>query len=83
MLDVSRLRELAVSDAGFVFDPVTGHTFNVNQTALAVLRALKEGHAPEAVVASVRDGFELEPEDDVQRDVDEFIARLRDQGLVK
>ena len=83
MLDVSRLRELAVSDAGFVFDPVTGHTFNVNQTALAVLRALKEGHASEAVVASVRDGFELEPEDDVQRDVDEFIARLRDQGLVK
>ena len=46
MSNTERLRELAISDAGFVFDPLTGHTYNVNATALAALRALKEGATP-------------------------------------
>ena len=83
MLDVSRLRELAISDAGFVFDPLTGHTYNVNDTALAVLRALKAGDAPEAVAERLGESFDLDPDDDVPRDLDEFIARLREQGLVR
>jgi hypothetical protein len=28
---------LAISDTGFVFDPTTGHTYNVNGTALVML----------------------------------------------
>ena len=37
------LRDLAVSDTGFVFDPYSGATFSVNPTGLVILRALQQG----------------------------------------
>jgi PqqD family protein of HPr-rel-A system len=83
MLDTSRLRDLAISDAGFVFDPTTGHTYNINPTALVVLQALKAGDAPDAVAARLDELFDAEPEADVARDVNEFVSRLREHGLVK
>ena len=82
-LDTNRLRDLAVSDAGFVFDPLSGHTFTVNSTGLAALRALKEGRTPEAVAEALRGAFELEGDEDLARDLDEFVARLREHGLVR
>jgi PqqD family protein of HPr-rel-A system len=83
VLDVSRLRDLAISDSGFIFDPQTGYTYSVNDTALAVVRLLKAGEPPAAVVARLGDAFDVEPEEDLARDVDEFVARLREQGLVR
>ncbi|MCU0690018.1 MAG: HPr-rel-A system PqqD family peptide chaperone [Polyangiaceae bacterium] len=82
MLDPSRLRNLAISESGFLFDPVTGHTFNVNATGLAVIQALKAGKSESDIVAHLRDGFEQEGGEDVARDLEEFMARLREQGLV-
>ena len=83
MLDTSRLRDLAVSDAGFVFDPTTGHTYNLNPTAVVVLSALKAGETPEQIVARLADTFDAEPEADLARDVAEFVTRLRENGLVR
>ena len=83
MPDVSRLRELAISDAGFVFDPLSGRTYNLNDTALTMLLAIKAGEPAGAIVARVRDQFELEPEDDVARDLEEFLSRLREHDLVR
>lgn len=83
MPDTSRLHTLAVSDSGFAFDPATGHTYNLNATALAVLQGLKAGLAPEAITAQLHDSFDAEPEADVARDVAEFLQQLRQHGLVK
>ena len=83
MDNTDRLRELAISDAGFVFDPLTGHTYNVNSTALTALRALKEGASPEAIIAQLRDDFDSDPETDIARDVYDLLSRLREHGLVK
>ena len=83
IIDVSRLRDLALNDLGFVFDPLTGHTFTVNATGLAVMRALKQSPALEAALSLVAAAFEIDAGDDLARDVDEFLARLREQGLVR
>jgi PqqD family protein of HPr-rel-A system len=83
MQNEARLRELAISDAGFVFDPLTGHTYNTNPTALAALRALKEGATPEAVIADLRERFEADADDDIARDVYDLLSRLREHGLIK
>mgnify|MGYP001332519393 CR=1 FL=1 len=83
MQNSERLRELAISDAGFMFDPLTGHTYNVNSTALAALRALKEGASPEAVIAELQTAFETDADHDVARDVYDLLSRLREHGLVK
>jgi hypothetical protein len=81
--DLSRLHELAVSDSGFALDPRTGHTFTLNETGLAVLRLLKEGLAPERIVEQIETGFEIDPGENVRRDVDDFIVNLRGLGLVR
>jgi PqqD family protein of HPr-rel-A system len=83
MLDTSRLRDLAISDAGFVFNPTTGHTYNINPTAHQILNALKAGDTEEQIVEQLQDTFDSEPESDLARDVSEFLSRLREHGLVK
>jgi PqqD family protein of HPr-rel-A system len=77
------LRDLALSDSGFVFDPMTGHSFTVNATGLCVLQGLKEGKAPEEIVKRLSDGFELEAGEDAGRDLQDFIVQLRECGLVR
>lgn len=81
MSDTNRLKELALSETGFVFDPYSGATFTVNATGLAVLQALKEGLARSAVSARLRERFELHGED-VERDVVDFFELLAQQGLL-
>ena len=83
MLDVSRLRELAVNQSGFAFDPSTGHTYNLNATGLAIMEMLKEGETLEQVVARLLESFEPDPESDIARDVQDFVRQLSEQGLVK
>ena len=83
MLDTSRLRDLCLSDTGFAFDPLTGYTFTVNATGLAVLSGLKAGCSPDEIAGGLGDAFEFEGGEDLGRDVADFLTRLREQGLVK
>jgi predicted Rdx family selenoprotein len=80
----TRLAELAISDTGFIFDPGTGATFNVNATGLIALTALREGVDPgdtATLTARVRDRFPSAPPD-VGDHVSEFVRTLRQLGLV-
>ena len=78
-----RLRELALSDSGFVFDPMTGHTFTVNGSGLFILRLLKDGLDEAEVAGRLAEEFALESDEDPQRDIQDFIAQLRECGLTK
>jgi PqqD family protein of HPr-rel-A system len=82
-IEAPRLRELALSDSGFVFDPLTGHTFTVNPSGLCILRLLKDGVEESQVVARLTEQFELDPGEDPVRDVQDFILQLRECGLSK
>jgi hypothetical protein len=80
----SRLAELAISDTGFIFDPGTGATFNVNATGLIALSALREGvDAADTgeIAARVRERFPSAPAD-VGEHVSDFVRTLRQMGLV-
>jgi len=77
----SMLENLAVSDSGFVFDPMSGATFTVNTSGLVVLNALREGLSLDETVARVRERFEGAGAD-ARDDVLDFVARLRQHGLV-
>lgn len=77
----TELRELAISDTGFVFDPRTGSTFTVNGTGLLVLQGLREGQAVEAIVERLAGRFGR-PRAELSRDVGEFIRLLEQHALV-
>ena len=76
------LRDLAISDSGFVFDPCSGATFTLNAAGLAVLLALREGLSLSGIVARLGERFEsTSPE--AREDVLDFVQMLRPHGLVQ
>ena len=80
----TRLAELAISDSGFIFDPGTGATFNVNATGLIALIALREGvdaGDTAELAARVRARFPSSPPD-VGEHVSDFVRNLRQMGLL-
>ena len=78
---LAKLKDLAVSETGFIFDPHTGATYTTNGSGVAILRGLQEGLDRDAVIARLRGGFEV-AEADLDRDIDEFIQILRENALV-
>lgn len=75
-----RLRDLAVSESGFVFDPYSGQTYSLNPTARLVLDALRRGAGPEEAERALREAFAVGEGDDLARDVREFLQQAREQG---
>ena len=70
------LRRLAVSESGFVFDPVSGHHFTVNETGLEILRQLqKEQDLPELLALLAKE-YSVSTRE-LERDVVEFAGMLR------
>jgi PqqD family protein of HPr-rel-A system len=78
----SRLKDLALSETGFVFDPYSGSTFTVNATGLAILQAIRDGLDRVATSARLRERFELRGEENVESDVADFVQMLGQNGLV-
>ena len=77
-----RLKDVAASDSGFIFDPFTGLTFTVNPTAHHILDALKAGDDRHAIMEGLREAFDTIDSDDLERDLREFMLLLREQGLI-
>jgi len=78
---VQRLRDLAVSESGFVFDPISGSTFNTNATGRLVLEGMRDERSREDIKARIRDEFEVR-DGDLDRDLDEFVFLVREGGLL-
>jgi hypothetical protein len=78
-----RLRDLALSDSGFVFDPLTGHTFTVNLTGQLALRCLKDGLSAEDTAHRISEEFAVDQDEDLVRDLRDFVLQLRECGLAQ
>ncbi len=71
------LRRLAVSESGFVFDPVSGHNFTVNDTGLVILRRLQHDQDFPRLLNELQKEFDAEPSE-IERDIIEFVGMLRE-----
>ena len=79
--DAHRLKELAISETGLVFDPSTGSIFTANTTGVAILTALKEGKEPAQIKALLVEEFEVN-ENTAELDIQDFLTQLSSTGLV-
>ncbi|MDP2751735.1 MAG: PqqD family protein [Rhodocyclaceae bacterium] len=70
------LRRLALSESGFVFDPVSGNSFTVNETGLTLLRLLQRETDLPALITALTEDYDIAP-DKVDRDLIEFSSSLR------
>lgn len=76
------LRGLAVSETGFIFDPGTGMTFQVNPTGRFVLQKLREGLPTRRIEEALQGAFEVDGED-LKRDIAEFVLMLKESELLR
>jgi hypothetical protein len=51
---------LSIQDNGFVFDPVTGESYTLNQIGLEMLRFLVQGQSKEEIRHYYLDHYELD-----------------------
>ena len=78
---MQRLKDLAISESGFIFDPYTGSTFTTNSTGRLILNLLKEGKSGGEVRFALSQQFEV-GEADLPRDIEEFVSLLRENHLL-
>jgi PqqD family protein of HPr-rel-A system len=75
-----RLKNLALSDTGFLFDPTTGNTYTLNETGILVLNELKSGKSKSEIVQLLVRDYEVE-EDEATRDITDLLIQLQELGL--
>ncbi len=78
---MERLKQLAINDEGFIFDPSTGESFTTNKTGLFILNLLKEGKSQEEIVESLVSEYSVDRET-AERDVIDFLERLRSYNIL-
>ena len=80
-MDYNKLKQLAISDSGFIFNPLSGDTYNVNKTGVFIISELKNEGTLEKVIGRLQEEFEVN-KFDAQRDLEAFINQLETYGLV-
>jgi len=76
----ARLKDLAISDSGFVFDPFSGGTFTLNETGRTVLQGLRDGLTESEIVDRLHADFDaVTPK--VEEDVRDFLRTMTEYGL--
>ncbi len=69
------LKRLAVSESGFIFDPVSGLSFTLSLTALFLLEQMRQGQNQEQLLTAIQHHYEVEPHE-AERDLHGFIKAL-------
>ncbi len=81
MMKVDKIHQLAMSDNGFVFDPLTGYSYNVNETGRFILKCMNEGKNKDEIIHCLLEEFEVEL-DLAENDMNYFISQLSVYQLI-
>jgi len=73
-------KNIAVSETGFIFNPLTGDSFSVNETGLFVLQKLKEEANEETILKAFQQEFELD-RNTAEIDLNDFLSMLKSYQL--
>jgi hypothetical protein len=69
------LGRLALNESGFVFDPVTGKSFTVNETGMALLRLMRHKDNLKDLLKAVEADYQVDTRE-AERDILEFSAHI-------
>lgn len=75
-------KNIAVSETGFLFDPNTGESYNLNKTGQFIVKLLAEKMSEEQVMNAVMEKYEIEPIA-YQRYMDDFSVMLKQFGIIE
>lgn len=72
---------IAISDSGFVFHPVTGETFTLNPIGKEILTQIQKGISLEKITIEITEKFDVE-KNVVERDLEDFLSQLKNFGVI-
>ena len=53
-------KDVAMSESGFLFDPATGSSFNLNPTGVQIVKAFQEGKSTDEVAVMLVERYGIE-----------------------
>lgn len=74
------LKNLALSDTGFVFNPGTGDSFSVNPIGLSILRDLKDALSEDDIKKRLLEQYNTDAET-IEKDLYDFMKMLEQLQL--
>lgn len=78
-----RLRNnIAVSDTGFLFNPTTGESYNVNPLGTEIINLMKEGKSNADITKILADKYQIE-EPTIEKDLMDFHNMLVQYNLIE
>lgn len=80
-MEVTTLKNLAISDTGFIFDPFSGKTFTVNEVGMVIIQSLKNGEDVAFIQNKIMEEFDTTL-DQLDRDISDFLIQLKEQSLI-
>ena len=75
-------KNIAISETGFIFNPLTGDSFSGNETGLFVLHMLQEGKETESILERFRERFDLD-KNSAEMDLGDFFTMLKSYQLTE
>ena len=70
------LQRLAINESGFVFDPVSGRSFTVNESGFALINLMRHETNIDSLIKQLINDWNIEARQ-AERDLLEFAAELR------
>ncbi|NVO19523.1 MAG: PqqD family protein [Bacteroidetes bacterium] len=80
-MEPSLIKDIALSDSGFIFNPVTGESFTVNPIGVGILNQLRLGKARQEILDQLVVEFQVDLEQ-AERDLMDFLNLLKHFRLV-
>jgi hypothetical protein len=74
-------KNIATSEAGFIFNPGSGDSFSSNPVGSDILFQLKDEKTRQEITEMICGKYEVE-KNQFERDFEDFVAQLRDYNLL-
>ena len=75
-------KDIAISDNGFVFDPVTGESFSLNPIGVEILSLYKDGNSKSVIIEVFLKKYDV-PEIELEKGISDFEKMINDYNLIE
>jgi hypothetical protein len=75
-------KNIATSEAGFVFNPGTGDSFSVNNIGSEILVMFKDNKSMNDIIESITARYDVE-KSQLEKDLDDFVSQLSGYNLIE
>ena len=80
-MEIEKLNNLAISESGFIFDPVTGNSYTTNEIGLTILNSVKKGVATVDIARKICEEYDV-AFDEIEQDITNMLETFRNNNLV-